>query len=227
LSLGAGPSVGAILTDVPRDVVAGGTYSLTRTEEFIKRSIDFVGAALGLLVLAPLVLVVVIAVRIDSPGPALFRQTRVGRGGRPFRMIKFRTMVDGAHELRAALSASNETIGIFKITHDPRVTRVGRLLRRTSLDELPQLLNVLCGEMSLVGPRPLIPEEDRLIEGRYRERLGLRPGLTGPWQIVRCPRPPLAEMVEVDCRYAASWSVWMDVRILLMTFLHAVRRWGV
>jgi lipopolysaccharide/colanic/teichoic acid biosynthesis glycosyltransferase len=201
--------------------------ALRQPEALLKRTLDVLSALLALLLLAPVALVIALAIRLESNGPALFRQVRIGRDGRPFRMFKFRTMVDGAQEQRASLDAHNESVGIFKLANDPRVTRVGRLLRRTSLDELPQLLNVLRGEMSIVGPRPLVPEEDRLIEGRHRDRLHLRPGLTGPWQVVRCPRPPLAEMVEVDCRYAASWSLWSDVRIVFLTFMHMIRRWGV
>jgi lipopolysaccharide/colanic/teichoic acid biosynthesis glycosyltransferase len=114
----------------------------------------------------------------------------------------------------------NETDGLFKAAADPRVTRVGRLLRRTSLDELPQLFNVFRGQMSLVGPRPLVLEEDRLIEGRHRNRLHLAPGMTGPWQVLGPKRPPLEEMVKIDFLYAANWSLWSDTKILTRTALH-------
>ncbi len=128
-------------------------------------------ALLGLVLLAPLGLLIVLSIRASSPGPAVFRQTRVGRDGVPFGMFKFRTMVVGAHEQRSALAALNESVGIFKLRADPRITLVGRALRRASLDELPQLLNVLRGEMSLVGRRPLVPEEDGLVNEGHRVRL--------------------------------------------------------
>ena len=156
----------------------------------------------------------------------MFAQLRVGRDGRPFRMIKFRSMIDGAEAQRAALETLNETDGIFKLTDDPRVTRVGRLLRRTSIDELPQLINVLRGDMSLVGPRPLVLDEDRLIEGRHRERLLFAPGMTGPWQVLGPRRPPLSEMVKTDYLYAANWSLWTDIKILLRTVAHVAAQRG-
>jgi lipopolysaccharide/colanic/teichoic acid biosynthesis glycosyltransferase len=135
-------------------------------------------------------------------------------------------MVDGAHAERAALEAHNETNGVFKMSADPRVTRVGRWLRRTSFDELPQLINVLRGDMSLVGPRPLIRDEDRLVEGRHRARLQLAPGMTGPWQVLGPHRPPLSEMVKTDYLYAANWSLWTDVKIILRTVGHVLGRRG-
>jgi lipopolysaccharide/colanic/teichoic acid biosynthesis glycosyltransferase len=155
-----------------------------------------------------------------------FRQRRVGRDGGTFELIKFRSMVDGADAQREALAELNETDGIFKITSDPRVTRVGRWLRRTSIDELPQLINVLLGDMSLVGPRPLVMDEDRLVEGRHRERLQFAPGMTGPWQVLGPRRPPLSEMVKTDYLYATNWSLWTDVKILLRTLSHVFRQRG-
>ncbi len=138
-------------------------------------------------------------------------------------MLKFRTMAVGADEEKEVLSARNEAKeGFFKISNDPRVTRVGRVLRRTSLDELPQLFNVLKGEMSLVGPRPLILEEDELILGWRRSRLELVPGVTGPWQLLGPHRISLDEMVKIDYIYVGRWSVWNDAKILLRTALHAV-----
>ncbi len=199
---------------------------MTRSSFVFKRAIDILGAALGLVVLAPLGGLVALAIKLDSPGPVFFRQPRVGRDGTIFRMLKFRSMIDGAEAQRAALEALNETAGIFKLRADPRVTRVGRLLRQTSIDELPQLLNVLRGEMSLVGPRPLIVDEDRLVEGRHRDRLQLPPGMTGPWQVLGPSRPPLSEMVKTDYLYAANWSPWTDLKILLRTFAHVARHRG-
>ena len=144
-----------------------------------------------------------------------------------FEVLKFRSMVPDAEDRKAELASRNEAQGLFKIGADPRVTRIGRELRRTSLDELPQLLNVLKGEMSLVGPRPLIVEEDRQIQGFYRRRLHLTPGMTGPWQVLGSARIPLQEMVSIDYLYVANWSLWGDVKILLRTVAHVLRRHGV
>ncbi|MHB8658685.1 MAG: sugar transferase [Solirubrobacteraceae bacterium] len=199
---------------------------LTRSSGAVKRVMDLVSATLGLLALLPLGVIIAIMVKLDSRGPVFFRQPRVGRDGRTFRMIKFRSMVDGADAQRAALEALNETVGLFKLSADPRVTRVGTLLRRSSIDELPQLINVLLGDMSLVGPRPLVPDEDRLIEGRHRQRLQLAPGMTGPWQVLGPARPALSEMVKTDYLYAANWSLWSDVKIVLRTFGHVAARRG-
>lgn len=199
---------------------------LTRSSRAVKRAIDIVGATAALALLAPWGLLLAIAIRLDSAGPVLFFQQRIGRDGRMFTMIKFRSMVDGAEAQRQALQRFNESEGTFKMTGDPRVTRVGRLLRRTSLDELPQLVNVLRGDMSLVGPRPLVPGEDRLVEGWHRERLHLVPGMTGPWQVLGPRRPPLSEMVKIDYLYAANWSLWTDLKILLRTVGHICSRRG-
>jgi len=142
-------------------------------------------------------------------------------------MLKFRTMVVGAEQLRGELQARNEARGgLFKITNDPRVTRVGRILRRASIDELPQLVNVLRGEMSLVGPRPLVLDEDEQITGLDRLRLALTPGMTGHWQIAGSSRMPLAEMVKLDYLYIAGWSLWKDVKILLRTTASMLTRGG-
>ncbi|MEA2146468.1 MAG: hypothetical protein QOG59_2055 [Solirubrobacteraceae bacterium] len=199
---------------------------LTRSSRAVKRALDIVGALVGIVALAPLWLLIALRIKLDSPGPVFFRQPRVGRDGQAFSMIKFRSMVHDAEAQRAALLARNETRGLFKLSADPRVTRVGRWLRRTSIDELPQLLNVLHGKMSLVGPRPLVLDEDRLVEGRHRVRLALTPGMTGPWQILGPRRPPLDEMVKIDYLYAANWSLWGDMKIVLRTFAHMLRRRG-
>jgi len=186
-----------------------------------------VGATLALVAIAPFGLFLTIAIKLDSRGPVFFRQRRVGRFGREFDLIKFRSMFDGADAQRAALAERNETHGIFKLASDPRVTRIGRFMRRTSIDELPQLINVLRGDMSLVGPRPLVIDEDRLVEGRHRERLQFAPGMTGPWQVLGPSRPPLSEMVKTDYLYATSWSLWTDVKILVRTLSHVVGLRGV
>jgi exopolysaccharide biosynthesis polyprenyl glycosylphosphotransferase len=202
-------------------------FDLTRSSAALKRVFDVLGASLGLLAIAPLMLAFAIAIKLDSHGPVFFRQLRVGRHGRRFYMLKFRTMVRDADQMKDALRHRNEAQeGLFKIAADPRVTRMGRFLRTTALDELPQLFNIVRGEMSLVGPRPLVVEEDERIEGWHRRRLELMPGMTGPWQILGPARVPLKEMVALDYLYVANWSLWTDVKILLRTVPHVLGRRG-
>ncbi len=210
---------GLMLLGVPR-------YGLSKSSQVLKRGVDVVAAALGLLLIAPLLAVIGLAVKLSSPGPVLFRQCRIGKDGREFEMLKFRTMYDGADEEKAELEELNEADGLFKIAEDPRLTRVGRVLRRFSLDELPQLVNVLRGEMSLVGPRPLVVDDDRLVEGLHRRRLDLPPGMTGIWQVLGSARIPLNEMVKIDYLYGANWSLWLDLKILLRTIPHVLGRRG-
>jgi exopolysaccharide biosynthesis polyprenyl glycosylphosphotransferase len=199
---------------------------LSRSSWVIKRSLDLFVSLLGLLCLAPMLLIIAAAIKLGSRGPVLFRQRRIGRDGEPFEMLKFRTMIDGAHAQREALRHLNEADGLFKIEDDPRVTKVGRVLRRTSLDELPQLWNVVRGDMSLVGPRPLVVEEDRRIEGWHRRRLQLTPGMTGHWQILGSSRIPLHEMVNIDYLYVTNWSLWNDLKILMRTVQYVAARRG-
>jgi lipopolysaccharide/colanic/teichoic acid biosynthesis glycosyltransferase len=181
----------------------------------------------ALIAVAPLMAAIALAITLDSRGPVLFRQTRVGRDGRHFRICKFRTMTTDAEQRKAELrAAAAGNGGLFKLEDDPRVTRVGKFLRKTSLDELPQLLNVLSGSMSLVGPRPLIVDEDEQIKGFDRRRLQLTPGMTGPWQILGSQRVPLPEMVKLDYLYVASWSLWQDVKIMLRTVPYMLARKG-
>jgi exopolysaccharide biosynthesis polyprenyl glycosylphosphotransferase len=201
-------------------------YGLSKTSWYVKRTFDIIGSSAGLVFMAPLLLVMAVAVKLSSPGPVLFRQPRVGRRGERFEMLKFRTMYDGADGMKAELVEHSEVDGMFKIVDDPRVTPVGRLLRRTSLDELPQLINVLRGEMSLVGPRPLIEEEDRLIAGWHHRRREGTPGMTGVWQVLGSARVPLDDMVKMDYLYRANWSLWLDLKILLRTFVHVCCRRG-
>jgi lipopolysaccharide/colanic/teichoic acid biosynthesis glycosyltransferase len=205
-------------------------FGLSRSSQVVKRTMDVCGAALALVIAAPVMALVALAIRLEGPGPILYRQKRVGRNGQLFTMLKFRTMVPGAHQLREELRAlSSAGDGMFKVRDDPRVTKVGRFLRKTSLDELPQFINVLGGEMSLVGPRPLVIDEDARIAGWHRRRLDLTPGLTGPWQVLgsRDNRVPLRDMVTIDYLYAANWSIWSDVKVLLRTVAHVCRAKGV
>jgi lipopolysaccharide/colanic/teichoic acid biosynthesis glycosyltransferase len=201
-------------------------FGLSPAASRVKRAFDIAGSALGLLFLAPLLATIAVVVKLSSPGPVLFRQTRVGRDGHTFEMLKFRSMHDGADARKASLRSRNEADGLFKIANDPRITRVGRLLRRTSLDELPQLYNVLRGQMSLVGPRPLVLDEDRRIQGWYRRRLSLTPGITGDWQVFGAARIPLREMITIDYLYVSNWSLWADIKILLRTIPCVVGRRG-
>jgi exopolysaccharide biosynthesis polyprenyl glycosylphosphotransferase len=202
-------------------------FDLTRSSAAFKRAFDLFGASLGLLAVSPFLIGIAIAIKLDSRGPVFFRQLRVGRHGQRFYMLKFRTMVPGAEDMKDALRDRNEAKeGLFKIAEDPRVTRVGRMLRRSALDELPQLLNIVRGEMSLVGPRPLVVDEDQRVEGWHRRRLELMPGMTGPWQILGPSRVPLREMVAIDYLYVANWSLWTDIKILLRTVPHVLGRRG-
>ena len=187
---------------------------------FIKQIFDYIAAALLLGLLSPLLLVIGLAIRATSPGPALYRQVRAGLNGRSFLMLKFRTMRQGAEDQQAELAAQNEMRGpVFKVTNDPRVTPLGRFLRRHSLDELPQLWNVLRGEMSLVGPRPLpVDEVKRFDNDTHRRRLSVRPGLTGLWQVSgRSEISDFTDWVRLDLAYIDEWSLWLDCKILLAT----------
>jgi exopolysaccharide biosynthesis polyprenyl glycosylphosphotransferase len=184
----------------------------------LKRAVDVVGSLLALIVLSPVFLVAAVAVRVGDGAPVLFRQTRVGRHGRSFTVLKFRTMHIGAEERIEELASMNEVNGpAFKMRHDPRVTRVGRFLRRASVDELPQFVNVLRGDMSLVGPRPALPREVASYDIWHRRRLSVRPGMTGLWQVEARMEPDFDDRAQLDLRYIDQWSLWMDLRIILRT----------
>jgi len=192
--------------------------SITGWKLVTKRAIDFTIALVGLIVLLPLMLLVALAIKLDSPGPVLFRQIRVGKGGRHFVLYKFRSMCEGAEEEQPKLTDLNEAEGpIFKIRHDPRRTRVGRFLRRTSLDELPQLYNVLRGEMSLVGPRPPLPSEVEQYEEWHKKRLEVSPGMTGLWVVRGRSELNFDEMALLDIYYIENWSAALDTEIFLRT----------
>jgi exopolysaccharide biosynthesis polyprenyl glycosylphosphotransferase len=199
---------------------------LARSNRWLKRGMDVVGATVMLVISSPLWLVIALAVKLDSPGPLFFRQQRIGRGGRPFRVMKFRSMVADAEAQREALLAASRQEKWLDLEHDPRITRVGRVLRLTSLDELPQFWNVLRGEMSLVGPRPLIAEEDRNVSGWARGRLDLTPGITGVWQVMGRAHIPFEQMVMLDYLYVSNWSLWGDVKLVLQTIPVVLTRRG-
>ena len=195
-------------------------WRLTIASAYIlKRTMDIVGSLLGLVLLSPLFAAIAIAVKVSSPGPVFFSQIRVGRYGRHFRFWKFRSMRTDAESLKAALMAKNESSDgvIFKMKDDPRITRVGRFLRHASLDELPQLWNVLKGDMSLVGPRPPVPSEVREYTLEDRKRLDVIPGITCIWQISGRSDIPFREQVRLDKEYILASSVWKDIVILLKT----------
>jgi exopolysaccharide biosynthesis polyprenyl glycosylphosphotransferase len=199
---------------------------LGRSSRAIKRALDIVGAAALILVLLPLLVAIAVVIELDSPGPIFFRQSRVGKGGSRFDVLKFRTMHTDAEAHREELLAKSIDPNWLHLEDDPRVTRVGRRLRHLSLDELPQLWNVLKGEMSLVGPRPLIESEDQMIGGWGRSRLDLTPGITGIWQVLGRTNIPFDEMVKLDYLYVTNWSLWSDVRLILRTLPVVVSRRG-
>jgi lipopolysaccharide/colanic/teichoic acid biosynthesis glycosyltransferase len=197
-----------------------------------KRVIDVTGASLGLLFLSPVLWLIILLIRLDSPGPILFRQVRRGYRGNPFQVLKFRTMTVDAEERLVDLESSNESDGgvLFKLRQDPRVTRLGSILRRLSLDELPQLINVLRGEMSLVGPRPLqIRDSERLSAldpAGYKRRLDVLPGVTGPWQVGGRSQLNHESMVQLDVDYVENWSLARDLQIIWKTFFVVLFRVG-
>jgi exopolysaccharide biosynthesis polyprenyl glycosylphosphotransferase len=184
----------------------------------IKRAIDILIASTILILGAPLMALIALAIKLSSPGPVLFRQVRVGKGGQHFVLYKFRSMCQDAEARKAELlAAHNAGVLLFKLKDDPRITRVGRALRRTSLDELPQFVNVLLGEMSVVGPRPPVPAEVDAYDDWHHERLTITPGLTGLWQVSGRSDLTFDEMVKLDLYYAEHWSPWLDIKLILRT----------
>ena len=191
----------------------------------LKRVGDGVVASLALLLSLPITLVAAVAVKATDRGPVLFRQQRVGQGGQPFGMLKFRSMVVDAEARLADLATDNERVGpLFKLTRDPRVTRVGRFLRATSIDEIPQLINVLKGEMSIVGPRPALPAEVAQFDDRLLERLRMRPGITGLWQVEARDNPHFGAYRRLDLFYVDNWSITLDMVILVATVEQVLSR---
>jgi exopolysaccharide biosynthesis polyprenyl glycosylphosphotransferase len=191
---------------------------LSGAQAVAKRTLDLAAGVLAMVLLAPLWIVLYAAIKLDSRGPVFYRQERIGRHQRPFHMLKFRTMVVGADAMLDDLREQNEATGpLFKLRRDPRVTRVGRFLRRWSLDELPQLWNVLTGDMSLVGPRPALPEEVAAYEDWHLDRLEVPPGITGLWQVKGRSDLPFDDYVRLDLFYIENWSVGYDFYILAKT----------
>ncbi len=214
------PVEGLPLLHVRIPTFEGGAYAF-------KRALDILTSGLALLVFAPFAALIAIAIKIDSPGPVLFRQTRIGRDGREFKMIKFRSMRTNAEAELAELIRANEGAGpLFKMKHDPRVTRVGRILRKFSLDEVPQFWNVFFGDMSVVGPRPPLPQEVTAYDGRVFRRLYTKPGITGPWQVGGRSDLSWEESVRLDLRYVENWSVLDDLIIMWRTVKVMIRPEG-
>jgi lipopolysaccharide/colanic/teichoic acid biosynthesis glycosyltransferase len=197
-----------------------------RVQLVLKRVFDVVVASCLIFVLAPVFVIVGILVRVDSDGPVFFGQSRVGRDLRLFRMWKFRTMLVGAHLQRGELDPTSPIFPLLKVVNDPRATRIGRVLRRWSLDELPQFWNVVRGDISLVGPRPRLPEEVFADGLRQSLRLGMRPGVTGPWQVNGRSEIPYADGIALDLGYVRDWSLAMDLRILAKTPWAIISRQG-
>jgi len=214
------PGEGAPLFELRPPVLTGWDWA-------VKRTFDIgVSLFVGVLLL-PLWLLVALAVRLESRGPVFFRDRRIGVGEREFGMLKFRTMVAGADTLQAGLEAENEAGGaLFKIRDDPRVTRFGRVLRRLSLDEIPQIVNVLQGEMSLVGPRPLPLRDYALLEENHKARYAVLPGMTGLWQISGRSGLTYDDLVRLDLTYLENWSIWLDITIIAKTIPAVLTRRG-
>ena len=214
------PVAGVPVLAVPRPGPSG-------AGQFAKQVVDRAGAGIGLLLLAPVLLAIATGDPLRQPGPVLFRQVRVGENGKPFTIFKFRTMRVDAEHVLADLIHLNESEGpLFKLRDDPRVTRVGRVLRKLSVDELPQLANVVSGSMSLVGPRPPLPSEVEEYTRVERRRLLVKPGLTGLWQVGGRSELGWADSVQLDIRYVESWSLPLDLRILARTIPAVVRGTG-
>jgi exopolysaccharide biosynthesis polyprenyl glycosylphosphotransferase len=213
----------------PHPLVRVGMPALRAPQMFAKRCMDLVLSSLVVVLLLPVALLIALVIKLDSPGPVFFRQARVGLGGKRLWMLKFRTMRDGADSEKASLAHLNATGDprLFKIPDDPRVSRVGRFLRKWSLDELPQFINVLAGEMSIVGPRPFFEADLEEYDKHHFRRLGAKPGISGMWQVFgRSTVTDFEEVVRLDTEYIDSWSLWLDLKILLMTVPAVLARKG-
>jgi lipopolysaccharide/colanic/teichoic acid biosynthesis glycosyltransferase len=232
----APPAVSAQASVAPSPPMALPQAREDSFEFALKRLMDLAVVVSAVILLWPVLLIIAIAIKLDSPGPVVFRQRRLGRGGAPFVFLKFRTMVDGndpaIHKdyvtklMRDCSEDLKGENGSFKIECDPRVTRVGSILRRTSLDELPQLWNVLRGEMAIVGPRPPVEYEAELYTDRERRRLDVLPGLTGLWQVSGRCETTFDEMIDLDLRYVDTWSCGTDIKIIARTFAVVLDRKG-
>lgn len=194
--------------------------SSTKFYKIIKRVTDVLFAIIGIICLLPVLLLIAILIKVDSKGPIIFKQKRVGYKGKEFEMYKFRSMIVNAEELKERLVAQNEMSGpMFKMKEDPRVTKIGRIIRKTSLDEIPQLINVIRGEMSLVGPRPSLPNEVKEFQGWMMKRLDVRPGLTCYWQVSGRNDIDFEEWMKLDVKYVEECNILVDIKLILKTVL--------
>ena len=194
--------------------------TINTTYKFFKRAMDILGSIFGLIILSPILLIVIIAIKLESEGPVFFAQERVGYKGKRFKMYKFRSMVQNAEELKEKLANKNEMDGpMFKMKNDPRVTRVGRIIRKTSLDEIPQFINVLKGDMSLVGPRPSLANEVEKFDDWMLKRLDVKPGLTCYWQVSGRNDIDFENWMKLDAKYVEEQSIWIDIKLILKTVL--------
>ncbi len=207
-----------VLSLAHEPLIVMGTQEKSSWQLVIKRIIDIVGATVGIVLLSPIMLLAAAAIKLEDRGPVFFPQRRAGRGAEMFSMYKFRSMVTNAEDLKQDLVSDNERTGpLFKLTHDPRITRVGRLIRELSIDELPQLFNVIKGDMSLVGPRPALSEEEEAFDDELRRRFDVRPGITGLWQAEARSNASFAAYRRLDLHYVENWTLGLDIRILLAT----------
>ncbi|MCB9140161.1 MAG: undecaprenyl-phosphate glucose phosphotransferase [Caldilineaceae bacterium] len=208
-------------------LISSREVSIQGTNFVVKRAADLLVSGLAAFLLSPLFLAIAVAIRLDSPGPIFFVQKRIGRNGEPFRCYKFRSMIQDADHMRAEMTDLNEATGpLFKVREDPRRTRVGRFLRRYSLDELPQLFNVILGDMSLIGPRPNLPEEVAAYQEWHKKRLSVNPGITGLWQVSGRSELTFDEMVLLDIYYVENWTLFMDIKIFLRSIPAVLRGRG-
>ena len=200
-------------------VITYHTVTLNTGEQVIKRIMDVAGGLAGIVLFSPVMLLAALAIKLDSPGPVIFRQTRVGKNGRTFQIYKFRSMYVDAEERKKELMAQNEMNGLmFKMQDDPRITKVGKFIRKTSIDELPQFFDVLRGDMSLVGTRPPTLDEYKQYESHHKRRLSMKPGITGLWQVSgRSDIEDFEDVVKLDVQYIDNWSLWGDIKILFKT----------
>lgn len=204
--------------DSVSDVVMKEEYEKSYLYFFVKRIIDIVASLLGIIVLSPVFIITAIAIKLDSKGPVFFGQQRVGQHGKLFKMYKFRSMVTNAEELLEKLKNNNEMSGpMFKMTDDPRITKIGRFIRKTSIDELPQLVNVLKGEMSLVGPRPNLPKEVEEFEPWMKDKLIAKPGLTCYWQVMGRNSIDFEDWMKLDIKYVKERNTWLDIKLIFKT----------
>ena len=201
------------------EVVRTDMFEKSNTYYIIKRIMDIVGSIVGMIVFSPVILIVAIAIKLDSKGPVIYSHIRVGKNGKPFKMYKFRSMVVDADALKSKLKEKNEMSGpMFKIKDDPRITKVGKFIRRTSLDELPQFYNILRGEMSIVGPRANLPDEVEQFTAFQKQKLLAKPGLTCYWQVMGRNNIDFEEWMELDVKYLKERSIWLDIILILKTF---------